>query len=144
MFKEGQDQFVPFIITIVAIIFTDLLIGIGIGLVVGIIYVIYTNNRSAISTVRDKGAVLILFKKDVSFLNKARLVEVLDTLRPGDYVFIDGVRAQFIDHDIYSTLEDFKLNAHFRNITVEFKGTIRRKVSYRKTDAIVQKTLISE
>jgi len=144
MFKEGQNQFVPFIITIIAIIFTDLLIGIGIGLVVGIGYVIYTNNRSAISVIRDKDTVLILFKKDVSFLNKSRLITALNSLKKGDYVFIDGVRAQFIDHDIYSTLEDFKLNAHFRDITVEFKGIIRRKVLYRKTDAIVQKTLISK
>jgi MFS superfamily sulfate permease-like transporter len=143
MFKEGQDQFVPFLITILAIIFTDLLIGIGIGLIVGIGYVVYTNNRSAMSYVREKETVLIIFKKDVSFLNKARLIETLDSLKKGDYVFIDGVRAQFIDHDIYSALEDFKLNAHFRNITVEFKGITRRKVSYRKSDAIVQKTLVS-
>lgn len=144
MFKEGQDQFVPFIITILAIIFTDLLIGIGIGLVVGIGYVIYTNSRSVISVTRENETVLILFKKDVSFLNKSRLVEALDGLKKGDYVFIDGVRAQFIDHDIYTALEDFKLNAHFRDITVEFKGITRRKISYRKSDAIVQKTLISE
>ena len=62
----------------------------------------------------------------------------------GDYVFIDGTRAQFIDHDIFSTLEDFKTDAAFRGITVEFKGITRRKISYRKTDAIVQKTLVSE
>lgn len=144
MYLEGQDQFVPFIVTIVAIILTDLLIGILIGLAVGIGYVMYTNNQSAMSVMRDKETILIWFKKDISFLNKARLKEILASLQPGDYVFIDGLRAHFIDHDIYTTLKDFKKDAPHRGIHVEFKGITRRKITKRKSNAVIQKTLISE
>lgn len=144
MYLEGPDQFVPFVVTIVAIILTDLLIGVLIGLVVGIGYVMYTNSQSAMSVMRDKETILIWFKKDISFLNKARLKEILASLKPGDYVFIDGLRAHFIDHDIYTTLKDFKKDAPFRGIQVEFKGITRRKITKRKSNAIVQKTFISE
>lgn len=142
MYQEGPDQFIPFIITVVAIIFTDLLIGIAIGLIVGMLYVIYTNNRSAISVTRDKENVLVLFKKDVSFLNKGHLKEVLDGLHKNDMVFIDGTRAQFIDHDIFTLIQEFKENAFYRGIQVEFKGISRRKS--RNQDAIIQKTPVSE
>lgn len=144
MYQEGFDRFIPFIVTVVAIVFTDLLIGLAIGLLVGILYIIYTNNRSAISVGRDKETVLIWFKKDVSFMNKAHLKEVLAALQPGDYVFIDGLRAHFIDHDIYTTLEEFQADAPLRGIQVEFKGITRRKILNRKSNAIIQKTLISE
>ena len=144
MYNEGLDQFVPFIITVLAIIFTDLLIGLAIGLTAGMLYIIYTNNQSAISVGRDKETVLIWFKKDVSFLNKAHLKEVLAALRPGDYVFVDGLRAHFIDHDIYTTLEEFQADAPLRGIKVEFKGITRRKILNRKSNAVLQKAFISE
>jgi MFS superfamily sulfate permease-like transporter len=144
MYQEGSDRFVPFIVTVVAIVFTDLLIGLSIGLLVGLLYIIYTNNRSVISVGREKETVLIWFKKDVSFMNKAHLKEVLAALQPGDYVFIDGLRAHFIDHDIYTTLEEFQADAPLRGIQVEFKGITRRKILNRKSNAILQKTLVSE
>ena len=81
MYLEGQDQFIPFLVTVVAIILTDLLVGMIVGLIVGIVYVMYTNNQSAMSVVRDKETVLIWFRKDISFLNKARLKEVLASLQ---------------------------------------------------------------
>ncbi|MFN8345021.1 MAG: SulP family inorganic anion transporter [Spirosomataceae bacterium] len=135
MYKDGFDQFIPFIITVAAIIFTDLLIGIAIGLAVGMLYVLYNSNHSAISVIRDKENVLILFKKDVSFLNKAQLSEVLDSLSRNDMVFIDGTRAQFIDQDIIVLLEEFKEDAGYRGIQVEWKGISRRK--HHKKDAVL-------
>lgn len=144
MYLEGQDQFVPFIVTILGIILTDLLVGIALGWIVGIAYVIYTNNQSAMSVVRDKETVLIWFRKDISFLNKARLKEELAALQAGDTVFIDGARAHFIDHDIYTTLKEFRKDAPLRGIQVDFKGITRRKITKRKLDASIQKTLISK
>jgi MFS superfamily sulfate permease-like transporter len=67
MYKEGQNQFVPFAVTIVAIVFTDLLKGIGIGLVVGLGYVLYTNFRSAVSVLKDGKNTIIKFNKDIFF-----------------------------------------------------------------------------
>ncbi len=144
MYLEGQDQFIPFLVTVVAIILTDLLVGMIVGLIVGIVYVMYTNNQSAMSVVRDKETVLIWFRKDISFLNKARLKEVLASLQAGDYVFIDGARAHFIDHDIYTTLKEFRKDAPLRGIQVDFKGITRRKIINRKPNASLQKTLIGQ
>lgn len=144
MYREGADQFVPFVVTIVAIVFTDLLKGIGIGLVVGIGYVIYTNFRSSISTVRDGQTVLIKFNKDVFFYNRGRLVEVLSSLQEGDTVYVDGTLASFIDYDIFVTIEDFVIGARKKGIKVEMKGITRRKFNYQKSNAIVSKTIVGQ
>lgn len=144
VFREGQDQFVPFIITIIAIVLTDLLKGIGVGLAVGIIYVIYTNFKSSVSHIRDGKNVLIKFNKDVFFYNRADIVKVLASIQEGETVYIDGAAIDFIDHDIFMTIDDFAKSAKNRNIKVELKGITRRKLNYRKSDAIVSKTIIGE
>lgn len=144
MFKEGQDQFVPFVVTIVAIVFTDLLKGILIGSLVGIAYVLYSNFTSAIVSFKDGKNMMIKFNKDVFFYNKPRLTYILTTLEDNDNLYVDGSSVQFIDHDIFLLLEDTKTNAKKRNIKIEFKGISRRKINYRKSDAIVSKTLTSE
>ena len=144
MFKEGQDQFIPFIITILAIVFTDLLKGISIGLLVGLGYVLYTNFSSSIISHKDGKNMMIKFNKDAFFYNKSRLVAILSTLKEGDFLYVDGTAAQFIDYDIFLVLEDLQDTAKKRNITIEFKGISKRKINYRKSDAIISKTLISE
>lgn len=144
MYIQGMDQFVPFITTILAIIFTDLLSGVGIGLVVGIIYVIYSNFSSAITMVRDGKNVLVVFSKDVSFLNNANLKDVISSLKEGDSVLFDGAKAQFIDKDFYQTLEEFKENAHFRNIKVEFRYVVQRNFNTKKSNGIISTTPVSE
>nr|MCU0567375.1 SulP family inorganic anion transporter [Oculatellaceae cyanobacterium Prado106] len=72
MFKKGWDQFLPFTITILAILLTDLLIGVGIGILIGLFFVIRTNFHSAITITKANSntQILIRFNKDVSFLNK--------------------------------------------------------------------------
>ncbi|WP_332911910.1 SulP family inorganic anion transporter [Algoriphagus boritolerans] len=71
--EKGLDQFLPFVITILAILFTDLLMGIGIGMVVGMFFVIKTNFQEAITLTERNGNYLLKLHKDVSFLNKAPL-----------------------------------------------------------------------
>jgi MFS superfamily sulfate permease-like transporter len=126
VYKEGFDQYIPFAITILVIVFKDLLFGIFVGTFVGLLFVVFTNFRSVISVVREGNHVLVKFNKDVSFLNKPRIKQILMDLKEGDEVFIDGTRAHFIDHDIYNLLFDFKNSAHRRNIEVEFKKVKRR------------------
>ncbi|TDE16795.1 SulP family inorganic anion transporter [Dyadobacter psychrotolerans] len=137
IYKEGKDQFIPFIITIVTIIFTDLLIGILVGLAVGVNYVLYFNFHSAIKAVRDGKNVLVVFSKDVSFLNKSNLKKILIDIKEGDSVLFDGARAQFIDQDIFTTLQEFKADADTRNIEVEFRYIVQRNISRKKKDGIV-------
>lgn len=144
VYAEGQDQFIPFVVSIVAIIFTDLLIGILIGLAVGLGYVLFTNFRSAISMNYNDGLMLMRFNKDVFFYNRAELMTKLSKLHDGDRVYIDGSKASFIDHDIFLLLEEFVQEAPKRNIEVTIKDITRKKINFIKNDEIISKTLISE
>jgi carbonic anhydrase len=144
VFREGQDQFVPFLITVIAVVFTDLLKGIGIGVFVAMLYILYTNYKGSMSFMRDGKNVLVQFNKDIFYFNKAELKQKLLSLQSGDYLFLDGSKASFIDHDIFITLEEFQKEVKNRNIQVEFKGISRKKINYRKSNAVVSKTLTGE
>jgi MFS superfamily sulfate permease-like transporter len=126
IYKEGYDQYIPFAVTVAVIIFKDLLFGIFIGTFVGLLFVVFTNFRSVISVIRDGNNVLVKFNKDISFLNKPRIKNILMELKEGDDVFIDGSRANFIDHDIYTMLYDFKRNSKIKGIDVTFKKVNRK------------------
>ncbi len=120
MYRKGKDQFYPFIITIIAIVFTDLLIGICIGLVIGFIFVVFRNYHSALTVVKDDNYILFRFNKDVSFMNKAKLKTELGKIPDNSFLILDAHKAQFIDNDIIDILEDFSLNAKSKNITIEY------------------------
>jgi MFS superfamily sulfate permease-like transporter len=122
IFKEGYDQFIPFIVTILVVIFKDLLWGIAVGSLVGILFVLRTNFNNAVTSIREGNNVLINFNKDIYFMNKSQIKEILMDLKEGDDVFIDGTKAKFIDHDIFSILLEFKKNAKIRDIDVDFKN----------------------
>lgn len=130
-YKQGLDQFIPFIVTIGFVIFTDLLIGIAVGTAVGLAFVMYSNFQSVIAVVRDDNRVLVKFNKDVSFLNKPRMKQVLMDLRPGDSVLFDGTRATFIDHDIFLIMKEFREAAPEKGIDVTFRSVNRRHVERR-------------
>jgi MFS superfamily sulfate permease-like transporter len=128
-YKDGWDQFVPFIVTVLGIVFTDLLKGIALGTVVGIVYVLYTNFQTTFRMTRDGRLVTIEFEKDLFFLSKPQLKEALGTLQPGDEVIVDGSKARFIDHDIYNMLHDYKEIAEVQGIKYELRNVLlnRRK-----------------
>jgi MFS superfamily sulfate permease-like transporter len=118
MFKEGIDQWLPFVVTIIAIVFTDLLKGVLIGFGVGLVMVIRSNFYTAITTINDGKDHLIKFTKDVSFVNNIRLKRELAKIPDGSSVWIDGTRALFIDHDIQELIVEFRRSAHLRGISV--------------------------
>jgi MFS superfamily sulfate permease-like transporter len=122
IYSKGWDQFLPFIITVIAILFTDLLKGISIGMVVGLIFVIKSNFHSAIKVTEHKGNYLVKLQKDVSFLNKALILRRLSRIPDGSGVVINAKRAQFIDDDIMEVLTDFVNTAGDKNITVQTEG----------------------
>ena len=121
IFAKGYSQFLPFIITIMAIVFTDLLTGIIIGIVIGIFFVIRTNYHRSIFIARDGNNIMIRLTKDVSFLNKAFLRKTFENIPEGSYVIIDGSRSPFIDNDIIETICDFTKSAELKDIKVELK-----------------------
>jgi len=121
-YRKGMDQFLPFVITIGAILVTDLLKGIAIGMVVGLYFVIKANFHAAMSLTRDGKNYLLRLQKDVSFLNKALLRSYFDSVEEGGYLIIDAGRAQFVDQDILETIQDFVAAAKEGGITVELRS----------------------
>ena len=119
--RKGWDQFVPFVATIVAILLTDLLIGILIGTGVALFFLVRSNFHSAVMVVHDGNKYLLRFRKDVSFLNKPIVKQRLETLPEGSFVLIDMTRADFIDKDVLDVIDEFMHHAHLKNIRVEVR-----------------------
>jgi Sulfate permease and related transporters (MFS superfamily) len=93
MYKTGTEQFIAFVTTIVAIVFTDLLIGIFIGSAVAIFFVLRVYHHSSITTVNQDNYYLIRFNKDMSFVNKSELKEQLAKIPNDSVVIIEGTKA---------------------------------------------------
>ena len=121
VYSQGFDQFVPFIVTVLAVVFTDLLTGVIVGVVCGVFFVIRTNHHDAITVVNQDLNYLFRFTKDASFINKNEFRRKLRELPDGAHVAIDGTRALFIDHDIMEIVTDFQQLAPYKNIHVELK-----------------------
>ena len=141
-YRDGWSQFVPFIVTVAGIVFTDLLIGIALGSVVGVIYVLYTNFQTTFRLTRSGRKVTIEFEKDLYFLSKPQLKEALGSLEPGDEVVIDGSKAPFIDHDIFNMLHDYRETATVQGIQYELRNVVlNRRKRKRKAE---EETLMSQ
>jgi MFS superfamily sulfate permease-like transporter len=128
MYQSGRDVFLPFIVTVLAVVFTDLLIGIAIGSMVGLFFVLRANHHSATILVNDGDMYLLKFNKDMSFVNKAELKAALSHIPDNARLYIDGTRAMFIDHDIYDIINDFQSSASLRGIQVELKNFHGKKL----------------
>lgn len=124
MFQRGYEQYVPFLVTVFAIIVSDLLVGIAIGMTLGLAFILKTNFHQSLISVNENGNYLVRLTKDVSFLNKAVLRRTFREIPDNSYVIIDGSRSTFIDADIVETIEDFQKGASNRNIVVELKQSI--------------------
>ncbi|MES1222498.1 MAG: SulP family inorganic anion transporter, partial [Bacteroidota bacterium] len=138
-YKKGFDQFIPFLVTIVAILLTDLLIGVLIGIGVGLFFVMRSNFKTAVFVVNDENKYLFRLRKDVSFLNKAIIKQKLEKVPAESYVLIDATRADFIDRDVVETIEDFMIHAPLKNILVELKKSSYKEQGFsKKLPAVVQ------
>jgi MFS superfamily sulfate permease-like transporter len=121
MYQKGWNQFVPFMVTILAILFTDLLVGIIIGMGVGFFFVLRSSIHKAIVMVNDGDQFLIRFHKDVSFLQKTALLKMFDQIPENASVIIDGSRGVYVDDDITDLIEDYIKRAGTNKIFVELK-----------------------
>lgn len=124
MYRKGWGQFVPFMVTIVAILLTDLLIGIGIGLAVGIAYILIGNFQTPYTyRIEDEeGHPLIRIKLSeiASFLNKGNILSTLRSIPDDSHLIIDARDSHLIDYDVEEVIMDFIENAKHRGIEVEF------------------------
>lgn len=123
MYNLGQRHFVPFMVTILGIVFTDLLMGIGIGLAVAIFYILYNNYKKPFLFESDKhlkdGVIRLELAEDVTFINKASIQRTLSQIPDGTKVIIDASKSIHIDHDVIEIIEEFKTNAEYRDIELE-------------------------
>ncbi|MGF7081806.1 SulP family inorganic anion transporter [Mucilaginibacter sp. UYCu711] len=123
MWHQGLPQFIPFVVTIVAVVLTDLLIGVGIGMLVGIFYILRTNMRNPffyhISDSADHKIITIVLAEEVSFLNKAAIQITLTNLPKETEVIIDGTNSRYIDPDVLEIIHNYKHNAYTKAIIVQ-------------------------
>lgn len=127
-YHKGWDQFIPFIVTIIAILLSDLLIGIFIGAAVALFFMLRSNFRSSVLVVKDNSNYLLRLRKDVSFLNKPIIKSKLEAIPANSYIIIDSSRADFIDKDIVDVINEYKEHASLKNITVEIKKNAFNKM----------------
>ncbi len=134
MYKLGREQFVPFVVTVVAIIATDLLKGIAAGMVMGGFYALlhsYRNShhmRDVVTTENGKQIHHLVLAEEVSFFNKASVVKALSNIPANSNVIIDCSNSKSIAHDVLELIKDYESNAKTKNITVEKINFIEPKL----------------
>ncbi len=133
MYKLGWEQFVPFTATVVAILATDLLKGITFGILFGIFYTLRHSYRNShhlkTITTNDKGQMVhhLVLAEEVSFFNKASVINVFESIPPNSKVIIDCSHSKSIAYDVVELIKDYESNAKSKNIVVEkinFKETV--------------------
>lgn len=127
LWSQGRSQFIPFIITLIAIVGTDLLIGIMVGLSVALTFILYSNYKRPVQMIVEKhlGGELyhLQLANQVSFLNRAALDRTLNAIPKGAHVLIDASTTAYIDPDILSLVKDYqKKIAPAREVEVSLRG----------------------
>jgi len=134
MYGLGKSHFIPFIATILGLVFTDLLIGIGIGLLIGIFNILLKNFRNShfmhlkeSDAPGDAHTVNIVLSEEVTFLNKAAIMYELNNIVEGSRVVIDMSKSYHVDYDVLEIIDNFKIGAQSRNIEVNLIGRGERQ-----------------
>jgi MFS superfamily sulfate permease-like transporter len=138
MYKLGWKQFVPFIATVVGIVFTDLLVGIGLGLAVGIVVILLKSyQNSHFLHIEDKSngkhKIKMTLAEEVTFFNKGAILKELDSLPRDTYLEINLIKTRYLDNDVIEILEDFLFKAKERNIEIKLiskRGIVENPASF--------------
>lgn len=138
MYKLGWKQFVPFVVTVLGIVFTDLLIGIGLGLAVGIVVILIKSfQNSHFLHIEDKSngkhKIKMTLAEEVTFFNKGSILKELDSLPRDTYLELDVRKTRYLDNDIVEILQDFQLKARNRNIDIQLiseRGVVENPDSF--------------
>ena len=138
MFGQGYGQFIPFTITVLAIVFTDLLVGIGIGMGVAIFYILLNNMRNPYimkeTHDKEKKHYRIVLAEMVTFLNKAQIMKELNSVPDHSELLIDASNTSYIEHDALEVISDFKESAKYKNIDLKMCCNRSLKLNSFKTN----------
>ncbi|NAS12484.1 SulP family inorganic anion transporter [Poritiphilus flavus] len=138
MYQLGWKQFVPFTVTVLGIIFTDLLVGIGLGLAVGVVVILIKSyQNSHFLHIEDKSngrhRIKMTLAEEVTFFNKGAILKELDSIPKDSYLELDVRKTRYLDNDIIEILEDFSEKAKNRNIDIKLiseRGEVENPDSY--------------
>ncbi len=138
MYDLGWKQFIPFTVTVLGIIFIDLLYGIGLGLGVGIVVILIKSFQNSHFLHKegedvDDNRIKMTLAEEVTFFNKGAILKELDALPENSYLDLDITKTRFLDHDVVEILEDFAYKAKERNITIKLiseRGIVENPPSY--------------
>jgi MFS superfamily sulfate permease-like transporter len=121
MYDTGPYHFIPFIATVAGLIFTDLLTGVGIGMAIALFYILLENYKVAFCfhEQHENNKVILHLSESVSFLNKAHILQTLDSLPDDSEVIIDASASRYIDYDVYTILKDFEIEAKTKGIRLK-------------------------
>lgn len=133
MWTLGMKQFLPFMITIFVILFTDLLVGVSIGLLISVYFIVQTNFKTEYNikktTLNGIDSYCIKLNSAVTFLNKVNLRKALEEIPDYSELVIDGSDCHFIDYDILEIVSEYHAKARERHIQVVLKGVERVNVN---------------
>jgi len=122
--KFGIEQFIPFVVTVIVMLLTDLLKGVCVGVIVSVIFIIRDNIKFSFENIKDKMGdkdfYLLKLPQQVTFFNKGYLIRFLKTVTPNSKVVIDKSINKKINRDVQDVIDDFIENGKTRNIEVEF------------------------
>jgi MFS superfamily sulfate permease-like transporter len=142
MYHKGWDQFVPFVVTVVAVLLTDLLKGVAVGMLLSVFYLLRTNMRNPFFyRIQEEGNqknLRIKLAEEVSFLNKAAIQVVLNNIPKETNVIIDGSRSRYIDPDVLEVIFNFRQHAYTKGILVSLEGVQDRYIVPKLTDKLIQ------
>ena len=139
IYRQGWKQFVPFIITVLGIIFTNLLYGIAMGMAVGIIIILYKSyQNSHFLHIEDKESggrhtIKMALAEEVTFFNKGAILKELDRIPNDSLLELNVTKTRYLDYDIVEILEDYVTKARDRNIDIRLisdRGTVENPDSY--------------
>ena len=138
MYDLGWKQFIPFTVTVLGIVFTDLLVGIGLGLGVGIVVILIKSyQNSHFLHIEDKSngkhKIKMTFAEEVTFFNKGAILKELDSLPRDTYLELDVRKTRYLDNDIIEILDDFAFKAKERNIDINLiseRGIVENPESF--------------
>jgi len=126
LWSLGLKQFLPFIITIVVILSTDLLVGVSIGLLISIYFIVQSNFRDEFKIKKSRHLDIVTYdirlNSNVTFLNKVKLRDTLDKIPEYSVLSIDGSDCNYIDYDILEIISEYASKAHDRHIELHLKG----------------------
>lgn len=124
IYKLGWSQFIPFVVTILGLVFIDLLWGVGLGLAVGIIVILrnsFKNSHFLHKEVEDESprVVRMTLAEEVTFINKGAIMNSLKEVKKGSHLIIDMSKSKSVDYDVLEIIDNYKDVSESKGVTVE-------------------------